>query len=114
MHLLVYRIGKYISRTPRTHTLPRSIGRGLLTSVPIIFALYFLFYSHTVLIIILDGVMVGPSNMLLDVFTERGIYHKVNGRWRRFALANFSYDNPIVNGLAILLGVIMLFAATQL
>jgi len=41
--------------------------------------------------------------MLLDIFTEKGIYHKVNGKWRRIALAHFSYDNPIVNGLAILL-----------
>ena len=96
--------GKYVSRTPRTHTLPRSIGWGLLTSVPIVLAL------HTG-IAILDGVIVGPSHMLLDVFTERGIYHKVDGRWRRIALAHFSYDNPIVNGLAIIAGVIMLFAA---
>jgi len=103
--------GKYVSRTPRTHTLPRSIGWGLLTSVPIVLALYFLSPIELILITILDGVIVGPSHMLLDIFTERGIYHKVNGRWRRIALAHFSYYNPIVNGLAILLGVIMLFAA---
>ncbi|MFP3203568.1 MAG: conjugal transfer protein, partial [Sulfolobus sp.] len=42
------------------------------------------------------------------------IYHKVDGRWRRIALAHFSYDNPFANGLAILLGVIMLFAAIEL
>lgn len=103
--------GKYISRTPRTHTLPRSIGWGLLTTVPIIVALYFLSSTELILITILDGIIVGPSHMLLDIFTERGIYHKINGRWRRIALAHFSYDNPAVNGLAILLGVLMLFAA---
>jgi hypothetical protein len=103
--------GKYVSRTPRTHTLPRSIGWGLLTTVPIVLALYFLSSTELILITILDGVIVGPSHMLLDVFTERGIYHKVNGRWRRIALAHFSYDNPIVNGLAIIAGVIMLFVA---
>ncbi|MFP3163254.1 MAG: hypothetical protein RXQ75_05420 [Acidianus hospitalis] len=52
--------------------------------------------------------------MLLDVFTERGIYHKVKGRWGRVAFAHCSYDNPMANGLAILLGVIMLFAAMEL
>ncbi|WCM36567.1 hypothetical protein GO599_03000 [Sulfolobus islandicus] len=52
--------------------------------------------------------------MLLDVFTERGIYVKRNGKWKRFALAHFSYDNPAVSGMAILLGVIMLFAAMEL
>ncbi|MUN30067.1 hypothetical protein RQ359_000857 [Sulfuracidifex metallicus DSM 6482 = JCM 9184] len=52
--------------------------------------------------------------MLLDVFTGRGIYVKRNGKWKRFALAHFSYDNPAVNGMTILLGVIMLFAAMEL
>jgi hypothetical protein len=42
--------------------------------------------------------------MLLDVFTERGIYVKRNGKWKRFALAHFSYDNPAVNGVAVLMG----------
>jgi len=103
--------GKYVSRTPRTHTLPRSIGWGLLTTVPIVLALYFLSPTELILITILDGVIVGPSHMLLDIFTERGIYVKRNGKWRRFALAHFSYDNPLANGLAIIAGVIMLLAA---
>jgi len=106
--------GKYISRTPRTHTVYRSILWGLLLSLPI-GVLYFVFPSfYFVFSVILDGLLVGPSHMLLDVFTERGIYHKVNGKWRRFALAHFSYDNPLVNGLAIIAGVIMLLAALYL
>jgi hypothetical protein len=52
--------------------------------------------------------------MLLDIFTDRGIYHKVNGRWRIIALTHFSHDNPAVNGLAILLGILVLFAAMEL
>jgi hypothetical protein len=56
--------------------------------------------TELILITILDGVIVGPSHMLLDISTERGIYHKVNGRWRRIALAHFSYDNAAANGLA--------------
>jgi len=67
-----------------------------------------------VIIISLIALLNGPSHMLLDAFTERGIYVKRNGKWRRVALAHFSYDNPAVNGLAILLGILMLFAATQL
>jgi hypothetical protein len=106
--------GKYISRTPRTHTVYRSILWGLLLSLPI-GVLYFVFPSfYFVFSVILDGLLVGPSHMLLDVFTERGIYHKVNGKWRRIALAHFSYDNPMANGLAILLGILMLFAAMKL
>jgi len=79
--------------------------------VPIVLALYFLSPTELILITILDGVIVGPSHMLLDIFTERGIYVKRNGKWRRFALAHFSYDNPLANGLAIIAGVIMLLAA---
>ena len=67
--------------------------------------------SKELVFLTLVSLLNGPSHMLLDVFTERGIYVKRNGKWKRFALAHFSYDNPIVNGLAILLGVIMLFAA---
>nr|WP_306308660.1 hypothetical protein [Sulfuracidifex tepidarius] len=84
-------------------------------SLPIGVFLYLVFPSVLfVLSVILDGLLVGPSHMLLDVFTERGIYHKLKGRWRRIALAHFSYDNPLANGLAILLGVLMLFAAMEL
>jgi Protein of unknown function (DUF1286). len=106
--------GKYLSRSPRTHTVYRSILWGLLLSLPI-GVLYFVFPSFLfVFSVILDGLLVGPSHMILDVFTERGIYHKVNGQWRRIAFAHFSYNNPLANGLVILLGILMLFAAMEL
>ena len=108
--------GEYISRTPTTHTVPRSMGWGLLTSLPIVLALHFLFRSPIELILLtaLDGVVAGLSHMLLDIFTEKGIYHKVDGKWRRIALAHFSYNNPFANGLATLLGILMLFASLKL
>jgi len=103
--------GKYISRSPRTHTFYRSILWGLSVSLPL-FVLYYVFPSfHFALSLVLDGSLVGPSHMILDIFTERGIYHKVNGKWSRIAFAHFSYDNPFANGLAILLGVLMLLTA---
>jgi len=107
--------GKYISRTPVTHTIPRSIGWGLLTSAPIALALRFLLHSPIGLILVTatDGAVAGLSHMLLDIFTEKGIFHKVDGRWKRIALAHFSYDNPFVNGLATLLGILMLFVAVH-
>jgi hypothetical protein len=107
--------GEYISRTPMTHTIPRSMGWGLLTSAPIALALHYLFHSPIELILVtaLDGVVAGLSHMLLDIFTEKGIYHKVDGRWRRIALAHFSYNNPFANGLATLLGILMLLIAVK-
>ena len=107
--------GEYIVRTPTTHTVPRSIGWGLLSSAPFAIVLYFLFHSPIELILVtfMDGAVAGLSHMLLDIFTEKGIYHKVNGKWRRIALAHFSYDNPFANGLAFLLGISMLFIAMK-
>ena len=92
------------------------MGWGLLTSVPVILALHFLFHSPIELILItaLDGVVAGLSHMLLDIFTEKGIFHKVDGKWRRIALAHYSYNNPFANGLATLLGILMLFASLKL
>jgi len=114
--------GMYISRTPRTHTIPRSVIWGLSVSIPFALALYFLPFQlpfnlnfhpsiKFLLVTVIDGAIAGLSHMLLDVFTEKGIYVKKKGRWRRFALAHFCYDNPLVNGLADLLGVLMLFLA---
>jgi hypothetical protein len=105
--------GKYPSRTPRTHTIFRSILWGLLIVFPIALLSHFILPNsfYLILSISLDGLLVGPSHMFLDVFTERGIYRKVNGKWKRFALAHFRYDNPIVNGIAIILGIALLYAA---
>ncbi|AOL16005.1 hypothetical protein BFU36_03870 [Sulfolobus sp. A20] len=108
--------GQIPVRTPLTHTLPRSVLWGVLSIIPIV-TLLFLYdnsFSNTFFPIVIDGVIVGPSHMLLDVFTEKGIYVKKGGKWRRFALAHYKYDNPFVNGLAIVIGVLMLIASLYL
>jgi len=118
------RFGEIPVRTPLTHTFPRSIIWGVISSLPVLFiALYlshyyydYSYYSNryeTTLIyiisILISGILVGPSHMLLDVFTEKGIYVKRHGKWKRFALAHFRYNNPFANGLAIFFGGIMLY-----
>lgn len=112
--------GGYISRTPRTHTIPRSVLWGLIPSIVIIFLIEYIEHSSLrtysiittyFILLLVDGILVGPSHMLLDIFTERGIFVKKNGRWRRFALAHFRYNNPAVNGLAIFIGAVMLYLA---
>ncbi|AAY79641.1 DUF1286 domain-containing protein [Sulfolobus acidocaldarius] len=105
--------GKYISRTPTTHTFPRSMLWSLLVSVLLSFL--FFYVRHTIpYYLLIDGVIAGPSHMVLDIFTERGIYVKRNGRWKRFALAHFRYNNPAVNGLAVLLGLLMMLVPLYL
>ncbi|QXJ30736.1 DUF1286 domain-containing protein [Saccharolobus shibatae] len=118
------RYGYIPVRTPLTHTIPRSIAWGIISVVPILILLliygfnYHEYYSSlnnkVALLTLLNGVIIGPSHMLLDVFTERGIYVKKHGKWRRFALAHFRYDNPAINGLAIIVGVIMFLISMKI
>ncbi len=114
------RYGQTPVRTPLTHTLPRSVLWGIVSIIPILALLFlsnnlqfFVTIGNNYLILI-DGIIVGPSHMLLDVFTEKGIYVKRNGKWRRYALAHYRYDNPFVNGLAIIVGVLLLFLSYSL
>ncbi|QKQ99182.1 DUF1286 domain-containing protein [Metallosphaera tengchongensis] len=94
----------YIRRTPRTHTLLRSLPWGILPSLPLSLIL-------GVPIIAFLGIVAGPSHLVLDVLTERGIYVKRRGRWVRYALAHFAYNNPLLNGLFILIGAVFLYIA---
>ncbi|QXJ27133.1 putative integral membrane protein [Saccharolobus shibatae B12] len=118
------RYGYIPVRTPLTHTIPRSVIWGIASVVPVLIPLliygfsyheyYFSLNNKVVLLTLLNGLVVGPSHMLLDVFTERGIYVKKHGKWRRFALAHFRYDNPAINGLAMIAGVIMFLISMKI
>ena len=107
------RRGYVPARTPLTHTLYRSIAWGLISIIPFLLLLLLLTKTRYYYIIPLaiDGIIVGPSHMLLDAFTERGVYVKRKGKWVRFALAHYKYDNPTVNSLAILAGFLLLLIA---
>jgi len=109
-HEMVWVEGKELPRrTPLTHTWFRSILWGSL-AVTVITLLAFLSFQSRELIVlaISNGILVGPTHMFLDVFTERGIYVKKNGKWVRYALAHFKYDDPLANGMAMLVGAVLL------
>lgn len=109
--------GGYVRRTPLTHTVPRSIAWG--GAVPGIIISLLLAYGSQwrvtplAVIVLLSNLLLGPSHMFLDAFTERGgIYVKRRGgRWVRFAIAHISYGNSLANGAAMIVGSLMLFAA---
>ena len=118
-HEMVWAGSEYIPRrTPLTHTLPRSVAWGIVSALPVIALAYYVYphyyFAKDAVVLAIDGAIVGPSHMFLDVFTERGIYVKKNGKWRRFALAHYRYDDPGVNSAAVLAGVLMLLAALVL
>ncbi|BAB66941.1 hypothetical protein STK_18500 [Sulfurisphaera tokodaii str. 7] len=98
-------------RSPLTHTYPRSVLWGLLPTIPLIFLIHYMYGYYALIEVLVSGVIVGPTHMFLDMFTEAGVYVKKRGRWRRFALAHYRYDNPAVNGLAIFAGFLLLLIA---
>ncbi|MEM3292742.1 MAG: hypothetical protein QXY60_08415, partial [Saccharolobus sp.] len=51
-----------------------------------------------------------PSHILLDAFTKTGIPIKKDkkGKWICISLTDLKYNNPVLNSLAILAGIIML------
>jgi len=102
-----YRHG-FIRRTPVSHTVPRSILWSLVPAVPM--ASYWSLSKPLLsLVVILQGLLSGPLHMLLDSLTERGIYVRRGDRWVRFAIAHFHYNNPAINLLFTLLGIVMLW-----
>lgn len=113
-HEIINVNGKLVSRrTPLTHTWFRSVLWGSLVSILLSPLLFITMsgtgfqLSKTVLTLLVYGIIVGPSHMLLDVFTEKGIYVKKDGKWVRFALAHFRYNDPTVNGLAVFVGFLL-------
>lgn len=104
----------YPRRTPLTHTIPRSVLWGIAVVAPLLFIIYFFGELRFFFPVLIAGVIVGPSHMILDIFTEAGIYVKKNGKWKRIALAHFAYNDPFVNSISSVLGLLMLFFAFSL
>jgi hypothetical protein len=100
-------------RTYKTHSFLRCAIYGFMPAA----ALYaFFFYAGRhgsypfirtgIGFILIQGVLAGPSHLLLDWPTEGGIFVKSKGRWVRNSLAHFKYNNFLVNAAASLAGVI--------
>ena len=124
-------------RSPLTHTVYTSIAWGILSTIPLIImemlakltqSIYNYNYYHSyeynyynliplmiihgnlIPLMIIDGIIVGPSHILLDAFTKTGIPIKKDkkGKWICISLTDLKYNNPVLNSLAILAGIIML------
>ena len=103
-------------RSPRTHTVYTSIAWGIVSAiislalVKLTQSTYEYNYYHLIPLMIIDGIIVGPSHILLDAFTIAGIPIKKDkeGKWVCISLTSLKYDNPVLNSLAILAGIIML------
>ncbi|GAB6943973.1 DUF1286 domain-containing protein [Vulcanisaeta sp. JCM 14467] len=106
-----------IRRTPRTHTLPKSIAWGFLPA-PLLIALLNLTHSltllHALTTLLPIALINGPAHMLLDSLTEHGIYRRVGGKWVRYSIAHLRSNNPLINTGLTMLGILMLTASLSL
>ncbi|AAT42682.1 DUF1286 domain-containing protein [Picrophilus oshimae] len=107
---------KINARTPLTHTFERSMAWGSFSSF-IIMALAILnsnINKQFLIMCIVSGIISGPSHMLLDLFTEKGIYIKKNKKWVRFAVMHLRYNNKTANAIAIITGIIMIIISYKM
>lgn len=97
-------------RSPRTHTIGRSLLLSLLIGMPYSLALYYVVHLTIIQLSALATSMalVGWSHLLLDSVTEGGVFIRRRGRWVRFSLAHFRFNNPVLNGFFTILGLAML------
>ena len=97
--------GKIPIRTPVTHTFSRSIMWGFLASTIVMIPFYLTSRIAFLSIIIISGIVVGPSHMFLDSFTGAGIFVKKGNKWKRFSILHLRYNNEMANGIAIFAGI---------
>ena len=65
------------------------------------------FHVDLLVLSVIVGIIAAYSHLLLDSLTEGGVF-----LWKgRIALAHFKYNNGLANGLAIMVGVLLLAAA---
>ena len=92
-------------RVPRTHEPMHAAALGAAVGAAAGLAL-----GLHVAYCALAGAAVSLSHLLLDAFTEHGIYVRRGGRYRRFALAHLRYNDPAANGLAAAISLLVLAA----
>lgn len=104
------RRGAYVARSPRTHTVGRSMIIGLALSIPVAAFFYYMTpigFSYSFAVALM-GPISGLSHMFLDSLTEHGVFIRRGGKWVRFAILRARYNNAVLNGLFTVLGLLML------
>ncbi|MFG1389691.1 DUF1286 domain-containing protein [Acidiplasma aeolicum] len=95
-------------RSPSTHSFENSIIIGLSISFFIILIMYIFNNLVPITITVISGILVGPSHLFLDAFTQGGIYIKSKKHWRRFAIAHLRYNNKIINATTAFFGIFLI------
>ena len=102
-----YQKNGHPTRSYLTHSIFTAPIWGLLVGLAISFIALFVFHVDLMLLGAIAGTLAAFAHLFLDSLTEGGVF-----LWKgRIALAHFKYNNGLANGLAIMVGVLLLAAA---
>lgn len=100
-------------RTYETHSFMRGTVYGFL---PALFLYYVLLHlggfrlsPSDLHFILLQGILAGPAHLFADWPTEGGIWVKRKGRWVKWSIAHFKYDDFLINLIFAGFGIFLLF-----
>ncbi|MGC9050330.1 DUF1286 domain-containing protein [Pyrobaculum sp.] len=96
-------------RSPRTHEPLHATVLGAVTGgfLGLVFAIALHVAPWASAVV---GAIEALSHLLLDAFTEHGIYVRRNGRYERFAFAHLRHNDPMANGLTTMFSLLAIIA----
>jgi hypothetical protein len=107
--------GKRGTRTPRTHSLINATTIGALVGVPFALIMDAIAMNPTTkwlvgnalvaFFVIPLGALGGASHIILDAFTEKGVYVRSGNR---VVIGGFKFNLSTANGIAIVVGIALL------
>jgi hypothetical protein len=104
-----------IRRSYKTHSILRATLIGLVFSV-IVFILFYFVFQKFLLYILIQGLIVGITHLILDIWTPAGIVYKPiknwglakNKGWVKIRLGKVKNNDYLVNKIISLVGIIMI------
>ena len=98
------RKGLTIRRTWVTHSIFTASALGIFLGILVAFGFQYANLPFSFVAFVLEGFVSALLHLFLDSITEGGIFVLT----KRFALAHFRYDNPLLNTGFALLGIFLL------
>ena len=104
-----------IRRSYKTHSILRATLIGLVFSV-IVFILFYFVFQKFLLYILIQGLIIGITHLILDIWTPAGIVYKPiknwglakNKGWVKIRLGKVKNNDYLVNKIISLVGIIMI------
>ena len=110
---ILVKYGVVYRRAPHLHSLnyaPLTACLSLIL-VPILYINYTTYIASLIPTLYAIGLIIVLTHLLLDYLTENGIYIKKRGNFVRISCCNFKYNNPTINYVFTIAGIVMLLTA---